>query len=78
MRMLVEEATRIAMAKIRIDMKIPDATASHLLRMLRVFDRLYPGFEITVSGSNGEEVARALTEAARFVVMTEEPDGTVH
>jgi hypothetical protein len=67
------------MAKIRIDIKIPDATASHLLRMLRVFDCLYPGFEITVSGSNGEEVARALTDmAARFVVMTEEPDGTVH
>jgi hypothetical protein len=67
------------MAKLRIDMKITHAAASDLLRMLRVFDRIYPGFEITVSGSNGEEVARALADmGARFVVMTEEPDGTVH
>jgi hypothetical protein len=67
------------MAKIRIVLNIPDAVASDLLRMLRVFDRIYPGFEMTASGSNGEEVARALADmAARFVVMTEEPAGTVH
>jgi hypothetical protein len=35
--------------------------------------------EIAVSGGNGDEVARALADmGARFVVLTEEPDGTVH
>jgi len=67
------------MAKIRIDMTIPDAAASDLLRMLTMFQRNHPGCEIAVSGGNGDEVARALSDmGARFVVLTEEPDGTVH
>jgi len=67
------------MAKIRIDMKIPDAAASDLVRMMLVFQRNHPGCEIAVSGGNGNEVARALADmGARFVVLTEEPDGTVH
>ena len=67
------------MAKIRIDMTIPDAAASDLLRMLTMFQRNHPGCEIAVSGGNGNEVARALADmGARFVVLTEEPDGTVH
>jgi hypothetical protein len=67
------------MAKIRIDMKIPDTAASDLLRMLMMFQRNHPGCEIAVSGGNGDEVARALADMeARFVVLTEDPDGTVH
>ena len=67
------------MAKIRIDMKMSDAAASDLLQMLMMFQRNYPGCEIAVSGGNGNEVARALADmAARFVVLTEDPDGTVH
>jgi hypothetical protein len=61
------------MAKIRIDMKITDAVASDLLRMLRVFDRKHPGCEIAVSGigSGGDEVARALLDMRCFA-------GTIH
>ena len=67
------------MAKIRIDMTIPDAAASDLLRMLTMFQRNHPGCEIAVSGGNGDEVARALADMeARFVVLTEDPNGTVH
>ena len=67
------------MAKIRIDMTIPDAAASDLLRMLTMFQRDHPGCEIAMSGGNGDEVARALSDmGARFVVLTEKPDGTVH
>jgi hypothetical protein len=67
------------MAKIRIDMKIPDAAASDLVRMMLVFQRNHPGCEIAVSGGNGDEVARALADMeARFVVLTEDPNGTVH
>ena len=67
------------MAKIRIEMTIPDEAASDLLRMLTMFQRDHPGCEIAVSGGNGDEVARALADmGARFVVLTEEPDGTVH
>ena len=67
------------MAKIRVDMKLSDAAASDLLRMLTMFQRDHPGCEIAVSGGNGDEVARALSDmGARFVVLTEKPDGTVH
>jgi hypothetical protein len=67
------------MAKIRIEMTIPDEAASDLLRMLTMFQRNHPGCEIAVSGGNGDEVARALSDmGARFVVLTEKPDGTVH
>jgi hypothetical protein len=64
------------MAKIRVDMKLSDAAASDLLRMLTVFERNHPGCEIAVSGigGNGDEVARTLADLGRFVVMT----GTVH
>ena len=45
------------MAKIRIDMTIPDAAASDLLRMLTMFQRNHPGCEIAVwgIGGNGED-----------------------
>jgi hypothetical protein len=47
--------------------------------MLMMFQRNHPGCEIAVSGGNGNEVARVLADmGARFVVLTEDPDGTVH
>jgi hypothetical protein len=46
------------MAKIRIDMTIPDAAASDFLQMLMMFQRNHPGCEIAFSGGNGNEVAR--------------------
>ena len=62
------------MAKIRIDMTIPDAAASDLLRMLTMFQRNHPGCEIAVSGGNGNEVARALADMGSVAGCVHEPE----